>query len=163
MENEKQTCLITIVQPGLPDSVIRISPADHKEEKIWLDTRPGIERWEGIKTLMKRFCPRGQYVPEPAYYHPTSGAPEDLATRLINGPEDIPSLELDGATLSAPPVKERVRLPEHTDLQTTKQQVVTLTVQVGQLTAAVASLVEKVAAPVAPPKKPGRPRKEEIA
>lgn len=153
---EKNTCLITLVNPGLPDSVIRVFPADHKEEKIWMDKRPGQERWEAVKTLMKRFCPKGQYIPEPVYYHPPTGKQEDLQTRLINSVEDIPLIELDGAQLSAPPAKERIHIPEKTETQANKEQVAVLTDQVTKLTSAVASLLEAQSH-----RQVGRPRKEE--
>ena len=91
----------------------------------------------------------------PAYYHPTTGKQEDLQTLLIHGPEDIPLVELDGATLSAPPAKEHAFRQDKTEAQTAKEQVSVLAEQVGRLTTAVASLLE-----VAAKRSVGRPRNE---
>ena len=162
MVGEKyKTCLITIVQPGLPDSVLRVYPADHETEKIWLDRRPGIERWESIKQLMQRFCPRGKYVPEPAYWHAPTGKQEDLNV-LILKPEDIPVIQLDGAVLSAPPADDKISRPRYDDAaKASKEKIENLEKQVGKLTEALDKIVnstepEKV-------RRPGRPRKEAIS
>lgn len=169
MENTNEvkamkTCLITIVQPGLPDSVLRVGPSDHEQEKIWLDRQPGIERWAAIKQLMVRFCPRGKYIPEPAYYHPTTGKKEDLAILLINKPEDIPSIVLDGAILSAPPANDRDtrKRPDNSakmaaaETEQLKDQVKTLSAQVATLVTIVTAKTQEPA-----PRKPGRPKKED--
>ncbi len=161
-------CTLTLVNGGMPDSVLRISPADHSEEKVWLDRQPGVERWAAIQALMQRYCPRGAYVPKPAFWHPVSSKQEDLSVPILK-PEDIPHIHLDGAILSAPPIKETVTRPKTDEAtEATKARIAQLEGTVLGLTelvkTAVGALKEKqaevVSAPQPEKKKPGRPKKQ---
>ena len=108
---EYKTCRLTIVNPGSSDAVIKIFPAEHAEEKIWLDRRPGIERWEAVKRLMYSNAPRGQYVPDPVKYHPD--IKNLAATDVVE--KDIPLVTLEGAVLAPPPLEEKPVVPEKKD------------------------------------------------
>jgi hypothetical protein len=99
---EYKTCKVTIVTPGSSDQVIKIFPADHDHEKVWLDHRPGIERWESIKRLMTQFAPRGERVPEPVAYHSSS---KNLLVPEISE-SDIPVVKLEGAVFEALPAAQ---------------------------------------------------------
>jgi len=156
-----KTCLITIVQPGLPDSVIKVRPAMVESEKIWLDRRQGIERWEAVKQLMRRFCPRGKYVPEPAYWNPPSAKQEDLNVVILKA-EDIPLIELDGAILDAPEVIEHATRPKPNDAAKDAQDKISrLEDRLDSLTSSMAKMVEAMSNQQEPKKGPGRPRKED--
>ena len=98
-----KVCLITLVNPGLSDSGIKVWPAEHEAEKIWMDNARGIERWEAIDRLMQNSAVRGTRVPKPAHWH---SDPKQTATPDLK-PEDIPMVKLDGVALKAPPVEER--------------------------------------------------------
>lgn len=157
-----KVCILTIVQPGLPDSYIRIYPADHEREKIWLDHQPGHERWAAVKQLMTRFCPRGKYVPEPAYAHPPTGKQEDLNI-VLTKPEEAPLVELDGAVLSAPPDKEHATRsrPDQAAKQSV-ERIDNLEKKVDGLTESVTTLVQALTKnQTEPAKRPGRPKKQQ--
>lgn len=106
-----KTCKLTIVTPGSSDRVIKVFPAEHEAEKIFLDNTPGIERWKEIERLMFQYAPRGERVPPPVAYHSSA---KNLVTPEI-GEHDIPVVNLDGAYLKAPAVAQRpvsnVKLP----------------------------------------------------
>lgn len=106
-----KTCKLTIVTPGSSDRVIKIHPAEHDAEKIFLDNTPGIERWKEIERLCFQYAPRGERVPAPVPYHSSA---KNLVTPEITE-ADIPLVNLDGAFLKAPPADERyvkpVKLP----------------------------------------------------
>ena len=98
-----KTCKITLVGPSsASDRVIKVYPAEHEFEKIWLENTPGIERWRAIERLLMQFAPRGQAVARPVAY--CSG--NDLKTVVITE-DDIPLVHLDGAVLAAPPPEQK--------------------------------------------------------
>ena len=117
----KKVCTLTIVEPGMPDRVIKIHPAAHETEKIWLDNRPGIERWAAVQQLLRQFCPRGRYVPDPAYWHQPGARPEDINTSTLKV-EDIPVAMLEGAIFEPLAPKEHVSMPRSADLVKTAQE-----------------------------------------
>jgi hypothetical protein len=98
---EKVTCRITIVEPGKSDSVIKVFPAYHKEEKIWIDNNNGRERLEAIRDFCKKYGPSFGVLPEPLYYHP--GNTRDTNT---NFEKEIPIITLaaEDMVLPAPPI-----------------------------------------------------------
>lgn len=102
-ETEFKTCKVTLVNPGSSDSVIKIYPAEHEEEKIWLDKRPGIERWEAVKRFMYSHAPRGAFVPSPVKYHQDR---TQLHVRSITD-NDIPLVRLEGVVFTPPPPEEK--------------------------------------------------------
>lgn len=159
--DHQKICTITLVNGGMPDSVLRVSPADHSTEKVWLDRQPGVERWAAIQALMQRYCPRGAYVPKPAFWHPISSKQEDLSVPILK-PEDIPHIHLDGAVLSAPPAKETVTRPKTDEAtEANKARIAQLEGTVLQLTELVKTTVEavKAASNGSGKKKAGRPKK----
>src|SRR3990167_6034416 len=97
-----KTCLITLVVPGSSDQVIKVFPAKHEKEKIWLDNARGIERWEAVERLLNNYAERGTRVPKPAKWH--SDNKQMLVPDLKL--EDIPLVRLDGAVLEAPPEEQ---------------------------------------------------------
>ena len=103
-KQEFKTCKITLVGPSsASDRVIKVYPAEHEAEKVWLENTPGIERWRAIERLLMQFAPRGEAVPKPVAY--CSG--NDLKTVVITE-DDIPIVRLDGgAFLKAPPPEEK--------------------------------------------------------
>ena len=113
-ETATKTCTLTIVEPGLPDRVIKITPARHEKEKIWLDNRPGLERWAAVQQLLRQFCPRGKYVPEPAFWHQPGAKPEEISVLTLL-PENIPHAQLDGAVFEPLPKQERPHLVRPVD------------------------------------------------
>lgn len=179
---EHKKCRVTIVQPGMPDCVMDVFPALHEKERIFLDHRPGIERKAALMQLLKRYCPSGKYVAEPAYWHQPGARPEDVNTLTLR-PEEIPLNTLDGAVFEPLPPKEVARMPQPvnqlanqaSEIAELKNTVATLTHAMASLTAAlvperpaavgaqeapVSSIAELTGA--APAKRgPGRPRKEE--
>lgn len=104
---ETHTCLITLVTPGSSDRVIKVWPAQHEAEKIFLDNAPGIERWDAVLRTLNNYARRGERVPKPAPWHSSS---QNLAVPDLR-PEDIPLVRLDGAVLEAPPKVERFAKP----------------------------------------------------
>jgi hypothetical protein len=170
---QHKTCLVTVVEPGLPDRVIKIYPANHESEKIWLDTRPGIERWEAVKLFMRNHCPKGKYVPDASYWHQPGAPREDINTPILT-PDKIPVVHVEGAVFEAPPPKERVKYPNPLAMEQSKQQAMDDTKrQIEQLQQMVVSLAARVVAqpavavaaapsPEAAPKRGrGRPKKQQ--
>ena len=111
IEKTDTVCMITLVTPGYSDRVIKVTPAEHTEEKIWLDNTPGIERWENIKRLINNHASRFSPIPEPA---PWCGDNKDLKTITLK-PSDIPTVKLENFVLPAPP-KEDTRFEEKPQL-----------------------------------------------
>ena len=95
---EYKTCKLVLVNSGRSDSVLKIRPAQHAAEKIFLDNTQGIERWEAIQRLMQNSAKRGTMVSRPVEYCTFP----DLKTIVITE-EDIPMVELEGAIFVAPP------------------------------------------------------------
>lgn len=98
-----KTCLVTLVEPGRSDRVIKVFPAEHESEKIWLDRTQGIERWEAVRRVLYNYAERGSRVPDPAPWHAN---PADLRTVTLRE-ADIPLVRLDGIVLNKPPEEER--------------------------------------------------------
>lgn len=94
-----KTCRVILVTPGISDSVIKIFPAEHDTEKIWLDNTQHIERWDAIQRAMQNYARRGTAVGKPVRYHSDN---RDLRTISITE-EDIPTVTLDGVVIKAPP------------------------------------------------------------
>ena len=92
-----KTCKIVLVHTGTSDSVIKVYPAEHESEKLFLDNTPSIERWQAIERLMQGYAKRGTVVAKPVAFH----AFPDLKTVVISE-EDIPVVELEGAILTKP-------------------------------------------------------------
>lgn len=100
-QQQLKTCRLTLVTPGLPDSVLKIYPAEHEAEKVDLGTAPGEERWANIRRLMDRFVPRDQVVKKPAMLN----TPPDFRTIVVKE-DEIPVNTLEGAVLKALPAAE---------------------------------------------------------
>lgn len=95
---QHKTCRLTIVDQGMSDRVIKIYPAEHETEKVWLTNTPGIERWQEIQRVINLHAERGKPVPKAVSYHAST---EDL--RTVNITEaDIPTVKLEGYVLPAP-------------------------------------------------------------
>ncbi len=90
VEEKTLTCLITIVNPGQSDKVIKVTPANGKSEKVWLDNANGIRRWEAITRFFDNYAEKGTAVPKPAPYHSDT---KDLKLRDLQD-EDIPVVRL---------------------------------------------------------------------
>lgn len=97
---ELKTCKVTLVSPGYSDAVIKIYPAEHAAERIDLNRRPGIERWDAVKRFMNQFAPRGEAIPAPIQYHPST---ENLKTTDVTE-DKIPLVRLENAVLKPPKV-----------------------------------------------------------
>lgn len=105
--SEHKTCLVTIITPGQSDKVIKVYPAEHESEKIWLNNTQGIERWELVKRLMFNDAERGTRVPDPSPYHEG----RDLKTVVLKE-EDIPLVRLSSQVLKRPPEPDQIKLPD---------------------------------------------------
>ena len=92
-------CTITLVKPGSSDMCIKVFPAEHDSEKIWLDNTPGKERWEMIERMIQLHASRFSTIPEPKPWH---GDPRDLKTVTMTE-DEIPSVKLENFVLPAPP------------------------------------------------------------
>ena len=104
-QKQFKTCLVTLVTPGSSDKVMKVYPAEHEAEKIWLDNAQGEQRWAQVERLLNNYVPRDKAVMKPVPY--CSG---DLARPTLRA-EDIPLNTLEGgAVLKAPPPSEM--LPE---------------------------------------------------
>lgn len=143
VEAEQKTCLITLVNPGRSDSVIKVFPAQHEKEKIWLDNARGIERWEAVERLLQNHAERGKAVPKPAPWH---SDPKELRVPDLD-PKDIPLVRLEGAILAAPP--EEAKIDYTKTLQPAAVQakrIESLEAMVGSLAQAVSSLTTELQA-----------------
>lgn len=96
-----KTCRVTLVMPGLPDSVMKIYPAEHESEKIDLGNANGEERWGQIQRLLNRFVPRDQVVKKPVMLN----TPPDFRTIVVKE-DDIPVNTLEGMVLTALPAEQ---------------------------------------------------------
>lgn len=102
-DQEYKTCKITVVTPGGSDRVIKVFPAEHESEKVWLDNANGQQRWKEIERTLYNFAPRGEAVPKPRAYHSDS---KHLVVPEITE-QDIPLVKLDGGVvLKAPKTEE---------------------------------------------------------
>ena len=108
-------CIITLVAPGRSDSLIKVYPAEHKEEKIWLDNTPGIERWDMIKRMMQLHASRFSPIAEPIPYCSDT---KDLKTITLRQ-SDIPVVKLENFVLPAPAMEEKI---EYDKTQLTEKQ-----------------------------------------
>lgn len=165
MATQHKTCLVTIVQPGYPDSVIKITPAEHDKEKIWLDNRPGIERWEAVKLLMRRFSPPGKFVPDPVRWHNINPQdPSSIVTPVI-AEADIPVCELQGTVFQPLPEEGHVSRPKEDAQAKMTARMDSMEHRIDSLIGAIEKLADvKSVGPVTEPAEskrgPGRPRKE---
>ena len=96
---EGKECTITLVKPGSSDMCIKVFPAEHDSEKIWLDNTPGKERWEMIERMIQLHASRFSTIPEPKPWH---GDPRDLKTVTMTK-DEIPTVKLENFVLPAPP------------------------------------------------------------
>jgi len=163
-EKTLKTCLVTLVNPGLPDSCIKVYPAEHAAEKIWLNTAPGQTRWRFVQNFLNRFVSRDEVVPKPV----SLCSPPDFATRTVSD-DQIPVAKLEGnAVLKAPPEEETIvtlalkkdaeeKLAPAERMAKLEQAVVSLAASV----AAFASKFNEKDAPEEAKRGPGRPRKED--
>jgi len=96
----QKTCLLTLVQPAHSDRVLKVFPAEHSEEKIFLNRRQGIDRWEIVSRYLENYAAKGTRVYKAVPWHQD---PKDLKTVTLD-PKDIPTVKLeDGAFLEMPP------------------------------------------------------------
>lgn len=114
-EESVKMCKLTIVTPGHSDSVIKVFPAEHETEKIWLDKTPGKERWKEVKRLFQLYADRSKPVPIPIYYHDDVS---NLATTNVTE-EKIPIVKLENYVFKKP--KEEVYVPSKTETEAKKQ------------------------------------------
>ena len=138
--NGMKTCKITLANQGNSDKVLKVYPAEHEAEKIWLDNANGIARWEAVKRLLNQYAPRGEAVPNPVAYHEGT----DLKTVVISE-ADIPVIRLEGAVFKKPvedaPIGEKqVKLnPSVENLQLRMERMEN---NIGQLVAAIQVLTQ---------------------
>lgn len=112
-ENKKTyEAKIVIIDPGLPNLGIRISPAEHEYEKVDLTFNTGRDRWAVIQQTMSQFCPPGRAIPKPLSFNPNH--PKETNTPAPPASE-WPIIELVGTVLKAPPERERVRSAKPVD------------------------------------------------
>lgn len=102
-------CRITLVNPGHSDSVLKVFPAEHKEEKIWLDKQPGKERWEMVQRMMQLHASRFSPIANPVPYCNDNRKLD----RITLKESDIPTVKLENFVLTAPP-KIKVATPAPT-------------------------------------------------
>ena len=101
-----KTCKVTIVAHGTSDKVIKIFPAEHEKEKIWLNERPGIERWNEVKRFMNNYAERGSRTLEPIRYHSPGN------TSIVEIEEkDIPIVKLEAGYVFEKPKEEEKPAP----------------------------------------------------
>ena len=142
---EHKTCRLVIVTPGQSDRVIRIYPAEHDAEKIWLDNTPGMERWEAVKRLLYTSAERGTRVPDPAPFHSSS---KDLKTIDLKE-SDIPYVKLVGEVLRKPKEVETYK-PQPQQAMTAGEvanRFNTLESNIAQLATAISNMAMKLIAP----------------
>lgn len=113
---QHKTCRITIVSAGQSDSVIKVYPAEHAAEKIWLTNTPGIERWEEVQRVINLHADRNKPIPKPIKYHSSI---TDLKTVEIHE-ADIPTVNLENFVLKAP--KQQDLAPGDIDKMPQSQQ-----------------------------------------
>lgn len=143
-EAELKTCKVTIVNPGSSDSVIKVFPAAHESEKVWLDNNRGKERWEYLQRVMAVHAKRGETNLKPVFYH---SSVQDLRTIEITD-ADIPVVHLEDYVLEAPKAEQITAvLPEQVNLaeDNLKLRMERLETQNAQLLAALQGLQAKPA------------------
>ncbi len=150
---EGTICLLTLVVPGGSDQVIKIFPAEHKSEKIFLDNTPGIERWEMIKRMINNFSDRNRPAAKPRPYH---SDPKNLRERDLRD-EDIETAVLQGALLKAPPTERRLvsNQPVQVQNKETEQRFTAIETRVDNLVEAIQGLTKAMALG----EKPGKVKK----
>lgn len=95
-----ETCLIRLVGYKPSDCLIKVYPAECKQETIWMNKQAGKERWSMIERIFTLHAPRTGLIPKPA---PLMS--EDLKTRTLQD-ADIPLVTLTDYVLPAPPPEE---------------------------------------------------------
>ncbi len=98
-ETAHKTCRVTIIQPGMADSVIDVYPAEHEKEKVWMDKNEGTDRMLVIDRIISAGTPREKVV--------LKAKPWNQPGEKLNMPtlkeEDIPKVVLEyGHVLKAP-------------------------------------------------------------
>lgn len=139
--NGLKTCKLTIVNMGASDRVLKVYPAEHEVEKIWLSNTQGIERWEAVKRFLFNYAEKGTRVPTPVPYHADAS---DLKTVTLKE-EDIPIVKLsDGAVLKAPPpepVMPEIKPPKSEDMAAMETRMSGLESAISQLSLAISGMV----------------------
>lgn len=146
---EQKTCTITLVTPGSSDRLIKVFPAEHDTEKIWLDNTQGIERWEVVERLLNNFAERGTRVAKPVPYHSST---KDLARPDLDL-NNVPTVRLDGAILKGPPPVEKIDYSKLNTSNTTElsNKIDRLESVVSQLSQALSNIAIANTAPKAAP------------
>lgn len=108
--DKQETCTLTLVRGGISDHKLKIYPARHKEEKVWLDTLEGKERMDVISRVIQMHAPRTGIIPKPVAM---CKDPRKL-DRITLKDEAIPTVFLENYTLEAPPPED---VPEYTPEQ----------------------------------------------
>jgi len=105
---ELKTCKVVIIEPGLPNSGIRVYPAEHEKEVVDTTSRPGQERWEQIQQIINRFSEPGKHIPKPISFNPDhpknawNPAPSD---------DQLPVVKLVDFVLKPLPEQKRPSMP----------------------------------------------------
>ncbi len=134
-----ETCFVTIVNPGRSDSVIKVYPARHKTETIWLDNQPGRERYELFKRTLNNYCDRNKPVPHAAPWHSDA---EDHARPDLKE-QDIPLANLENCVWEPlPEDKKPERIPEQTRMDSIEQKIGLLTGTVESVQTALVSVTQ---------------------
>lgn len=158
-----KTCKVTLVANGISDRVLKVFPAEHEAEKIWLDNARGVARWAEVERLMFNFAPRGVHIPKPVAYHQSV---KNLVVPDITE-ADIPVVKLEGAFLTAPIVDDAgseisAKLEaERKEQVSTAKRLDNLEANMAQILALLQPKAAEKSEPEAPARKPGRPRKED--
>lgn len=154
----EKTCLITVVENGLPDKVIKVFPANGKAEKIWCTHTAGIERWAAVKRFLYNGAKKGVRVADPVAWHTSN----DLKTPAITD-ADIPVVELeDGLVFEVFVEPEPVR-PQQAGhpVKADQERMERLEASVERLTKLVSDIVFEGKGEGPAKRGPGRPRKEQ--
>ena len=137
------TCTLTIVRAGISDHKIKISPAELKEEKVWLDKRIGKERMEEIDRIIDLSASRTGVIPNPVPMCKEKLNVIDLSD------EDIPHIKLEGFTLGKPIESD---VPQHeTDMQVkdadTDKRLASLETNMTAITGTLGEILNKLSKP----------------
>jgi len=137
------TCLITIVRAGISDHKIKISPAEHQKEVVWLDNRVGKERMEALDRIIHLYAPRTGVIPKPV---PMCSEKLNVITLTD---EMIPIVTLEGHVLKKPLELDEPR--KETDMQikdaSTDKRLASLETNMTAITGTLGEILNKLSKP----------------
>lgn len=95
---EHKTCLVRFVSRGHADKVIKIYPAEHEKEEVWMDTAPGEERAKFLERMQTLHASRDLPL-----YRPVPIASDSKSAPIPDS--QIPLNRLEGFVLKALPAE----------------------------------------------------------